>query len=171
MNETKEIITREECEALLVHREKFKIRINAIVMVFMLLLCAPIVGAALSMTKSIPVLGFAITVIFCVPSLIFIIRIILNVKALRLITRGGYSIVKDTVSGLSRGEFQKDSKKPVNAIYFSKHGRYVESGVEFDISSVGDEYYLVILHGKKDEIALAFHTKMYEYRMLGGEEN
>ena len=98
--------------------------------------------------------------------MVFIIRIILNVKALRLISHGGYSIVKDTVFSLSRGEFQKNARHPVNAIYFSKHGRYVESGVEFDITSVGDEFYLVILEGKKAEIAYAFHTKMYEYKHI-----
>ena len=166
MNETKETITREECDALLTHREKFRLRINVILTVFMAVLCAPIIGAALSTTKSTPVLGFAVTVIFCVPTLVFIIRIILNVKALRLISRGGYSIVKDTVFSLSRGEFQKNAKHPVNAIYFSKYGRYVESGVEFNITSVGDEFYLVILEGKKAEIAYAFHAKMFEYKHI-----
>ena len=85
---------------------------------------------------------------------------------MRLISRGGYSIVKDTVFSLSRGEFQKNARHPVNAIYFSKYGRYVESGVEFDITSVGDEFYLVILEGKKEDIAYAFHTKMYEYKHI-----
>ena len=166
MNETKETITREECEALLTHREKFRLRINVILTVFMAVLCAPIIGAALVMTKDIPILGFALALILCAPTLLFIIKIILNVKALRLISRGGYSIVKDTVFSLSRGEFQKNAKHPVNAIYFSKYGRYVEAGVEFNITSVGDEFYLVILEGKKSEIAYAFHAKMFEYKHI-----
>lgn len=32
----------------------------------------------------------------------------------------------------------------------------------FDIASVGDEFYLVVLHNKKKELVFAFHTMMYE---------
>ena len=56
----------------------------------------------------------------------------------------------------------RGSKIYVDAIYFSKYGRYVASSTTFGLASVGDEFYLVILHAKGKTISLAYNSLMYD---------
>ena len=81
-----------------------------------------------------------------------------------MVERDEFSIVKDTVSRLSRGE--PEGRHTVDAIYFTLNGRYVPSKTTFDLSSVDDEFYLVILHTRRNELCFAFHTMMYECKDL-----
>ena len=67
--------------------------------------------------------------------------------------QNGFSIVKDTVSRISRNEIPQnhsERKNAVNVIYFAKYGKCVAPKLEtpFDFSCVGDEFYLVVLHRK-----------------------
>ena len=71
---------------------------------------------------------------------------------LRLIARGGFSIALDTVSRLARGELPREGKGTVNVIYFTRYGRYEADRAAFDIASLGDEFYLVVLHNKKGSL-------------------
>lgn len=34
----------------------------------------------------------------------------------------------------------------------------------FDLTSVGDTFYLVVLHDKREQIAFAYHSVLYEYK-------
>ena len=77
-----------------------------------------------------------------------------------MVNQGRFSIVKDIVVTLSKGEME--SRHSVNALYFSTYGRYVPSQTAFHMSSEGDTFYLVILHTKKKEIFLVFHSELYD---------
>ena len=88
----------------------------------------------------------------------------------RTVDQNGFSIVKDTVSRISRDEIPKsysEGRRTVNVIYFAKYGRCVAPKVRtsFDLSGVGNEFYLVISH-KKDEIIFAYNSAMSECKEL-----
>jgi hypothetical protein len=53
----------------------------------------------------------------------------------------------------------------VDVIYFTKYGRYVATGMNFDLASVGDVFYLVILHAKEEKLVFAYNSMMYEYKI------
>ena len=97
---------------------------------------------------------------------ILVYELIHNIIRFRLVERNQFSIEKDTVSRLSKGEFQRWRRHTVDVLYFAVNGRYFPSKTVFDFSSVGDEFYVVVLHTKKDELCFAFHTMMYEYKYL-----
>lgn len=98
---------------------------------------------------------------------ILVYQLIRNIIRLRLVEGNQFSIEKDTVSRLSKGEFQRWRRHTVDVLYFAVNGRYLPSKTVFDFSSVGDEFYVVVLHTKKDELCFAFHTMMYEYKDIG----
>ena len=88
----------------------------------------------------------------------------------RTVDQNGFSIVKDTVSRISRDEIPQnysEGRRTVNVIYFVKYGRCVAPKVRtpFDLSGVGDEFYLVILH-KNEEIVFAYSSSMYDCKDL-----
>ena len=83
-------------------------------------------------------------------------------RKLRLVPRGEFSIVKATVSYKVRNERVKGCRGTFDAIYFVEHGRIISSETTFYMTSEGDGFYLVILHNKKKDIALAYSMKTYE---------
>ncbi|MBQ8440886.1 MAG: hypothetical protein IJX19_09515, partial [Clostridia bacterium] len=103
-------------------------------------------------------------------SAIFVYRIIRDVTFSKIIENNGLSIVKYTVSRISRDEVPKNHAEglhTVNVIYFSKHGRCVAPKVRtpFDLSAPGVEFYLVVLH-EKEEIVFAYNSIMYDCNEL-----
>ena len=165
--ETKNIITRDICKSDLKHMAKADLLQDVVLFVIMLLIFVPFILMAVHVAKYILILGVVVALACTIAPVVFACRIILDITALRLVERGGFSIVKDTVSRLSKGEIPKkysEGRHTVDVIYFTKYGRCTSSSLKtpFDLSSVGDEFYLVVLHNKKQEIALAFHSMMYE---------
>ena len=116
------------------------------------------------------ILGIIFALICAIFPALFIYKIIRDVIFSSMINQDRFSIVKDTVSRISRDEVPKsysEGRRTVNVIYFAKYGRCVAPKVRtpFDLSGVGDEFYLVILH-KKDEIIFAYNSAMYECEEL-----
>ncbi|MBQ9805288.1 MAG: hypothetical protein IJW49_02095 [Clostridia bacterium] len=109
------------------------------------------------------VLGILTLVLSVLPVAYWLYKLIRSIHTLYLLSHGGFSIVTDTASYLSRGEPSRIGRHTVDAIYFTTYGRYVAEGTAFEISSNGNEFYLVILHTRKPTIALAYHTKIYQY--------
>ncbi len=158
---SKNIISREICKKDLKHLTKADLILDFVLLVVMLLIFVPLAFMGLYLLKYILIFGIVTILVCAAPPLIFVYKLIYNIIKLRLVEHNKFSIVKDTVSRLSKGE--PAGRHTVDAIYFALHGRYVPSKTVFDVSSIGDEFYLVILHTKKNELCFAFPTVMYEY--------
>ena len=116
-----------------------------------------------------PIIWIPVLLMVSAPVIYWLYQLVRSLLKIRMVKRENFSIVTDTVAVLSRDEFVRGGRgrDTENAIYFSTYGRYAVSGVSFEISSINDEFYLVILHTKKPMIVMAFPKKLYEYQ----EEN
>ena len=159
---TKNLISRETCRKDLKHMAKADLYSDAVLFGVMLLIFVPLIILGVSLSKYILVLGIVCIVICAIAPLAFIIKLFYNIKILCLAERDGFSVVKDTVSRLSKGEVV-GKNSTADVIYFALHGRYIPSQSTFDMTSEGDEFYLVVLHTKNRRLTFAFHSRIYEY--------
>ena len=167
--ESKNILTRESCQKELVRWAKEKLLSDIVLLAVMLLIFVPLFVACVYVAKNILALEIILALICASAPAFFTYRIVCDIIKLRLVKQGAFSITRDTVSRISRGEIPKnysEGRHTVDAVYFTKHGRCTSLQTPFDLSSVGDEFYLVILHGKKDQIVFAYHSMMYECKDL-----
>ena len=165
--QTKNLITRESCQKELTRNAKEDLRSDLVFLAVALLLTIPFIIISVNVAKHILVLGILMALIFTAPPVIPICMIVHDIKELRLIASGGFSIVKDTVYSKTKGETPRkrsEGRYSVDVIYFETHGRRVASGLNFDMASVGDEFYLVVMHNKQKNIAMLFHSLMYDYK-------
>ena len=168
--ESKNILTRESCKAELKRLSKANLVQDSVILAVLLLIFVPLFALSIYLAKYILLLGIVFALICAIFPVLFIGRIIRDVMFSRTVEQDGFSIVKDTVSRISRDEIPKsysEGRRTVNVIYFAKYGRCVAPKVRtpFDLSGVGDEFYLVISH-KKDEIIFAYNSVMYECKEL-----
>ena len=168
--ESKNILTRESCKAELKRLSKANLVQDSVILAVLLLIFVPLFVLSIYLANYILLLGIVFALICAIFPVLFIGRIIRDVKFSRTVEQDGFSIVKDTVSRISRDELPKsysEGRRTVNVIYFAKYGRCVAPKVRtpFDLSCVGDEFYLVISH-KKDEIIFAYNSVMYECKEL-----
>ena len=168
--ESKNILTREGCKAELMRLSKANLVQDSVILAVLLLIFVPLFVLSIYLAKSILILGIALALICAIFPVLFIGRIIRDVMFSRTVDQNGFSIVKDTVSRISRDEIPKsysEGRYMVNVIYFVKYGRCVAPKVRspFDLSGVGNEFYLVILH-KNEEIVFAYNSSMYDCKDL-----
>ena len=168
--ESKNILTRESCKAELKRLSKAILVQDSVVMTVLLLIFVPFFIFSISLAKQILALGIVFALICMIFPVLFTRRIIRDVMFLGMLGQNGFSIAKDTVSRISRNEVSNsysEGRRTVNVIYFAKYGRCVAPKVKtpFDLSGVGDEFYLVISH-KKDEIIFAYNSVMYDCKEL-----
>ena len=168
--ESKKILTRESCKAELRRLSKANLVQDSVILAVLLLIFVPLFVLSIYLAKSIFILGIALALICMIFPVIFTCRIIRDVMFFRTVEQNGFSIVKDTVSRISRDEIPKsysEGRRTVNIICFVKYGRCVAPKVRtpFDLSGVGDEFYLVILH-KNEEIVFAYNSSMYDCKDL-----
>ena len=164
--ESKSILTREGCKAELKRLSKANLVQDSAVLAVLLLIFVPLFALSIYLAKYILILGIAFALICAICPILFTFKIIRDVMFSRMIGQNGFSIVKDTVSRVSRGEIPKsysEGRHTVNAIYFAKYGRCVAPKVRtpVDLSTAGDEFYLVILH-KNEKIIFVYNSSMYE---------
>ncbi len=165
--ETKNIITYESCKEQLTKAARSGLMHDLILLAIVLLICVPIIILSIYLATYILLLGIAFALPCAIASVFFICETVRRILRLRLLAHGGFSVVKDTVYRVSRDEAPKnytEGRHTVNAIYFTNYGRCTAFGTPFDLAAVGDEFYLVVLHNKKKEVAFAVHTMMYEYK-------
>ena len=165
---TKNTLTRAACKKDLLSTQKALLVSDAILLLLMLVIFVPLIVVCIHFSGSVWPLGIvfiAFALCCSIAPAIFIYKLVHNVKTFLLIKHDGFSIVKDTVCRLSRGEIIT-KHTTADAIYFTDHGRYVPSQAAFDLTSPEDEYYLAVLHTKPKEAVLAFHSLMYECREL-----
>ena len=168
--ESKNNLTREGCKIELKKLSKANLVQDLVILAILLLIFVPLFILSIYLAKYILILGIAFALICMIFPGLFIYRIIRDVMFSRTVEQDGFSIVKDTVSRISRDEIPKsysEGRRTANVIYFVKYGRCVAPKVRtpFDLSGVGDEFYLVISH-KKDEIIFAYNSVMYECKEL-----
>ena len=168
--ESKNILTRENCKAELMRLSKAKLMQDSVVLAVLLLIFVPLFLLSIYLAKYIFILGIVFALICAIFPAMFVYRIIRDVTFSKTIEQNGFSIVKDTVYRISLNEIPKsyaEGRRTVNVIYFANHGRCVASKVRtpFDLSTSGDEFYLVVLH-KKEEIVFAYNSIMYDCNEL-----
>ena len=165
IKESKNILTREACQKELIRWAKGELLPDVVLFMIMLLIFAPLFAGCVYASKYILILGVILALICIVAPAFFAYRIICDIIMMRLVKQGAFSIARDTVSRISRGEKPKsysEGRHTVDAVYFTKYGRCTSLRTPFDLSGVGDEFYLVILHGKKKQIIFAYQSLMYE---------
>ena len=168
--ESKNNLTRKGCKIELKKLSKANLVQDLVILAVLLLIFAPLFILSIYLAKYILILGIALALICAIFPVLFIGKIIRDVIFLRTVEQDGFSIVKDTVSRISRDEISKsysEGRYTVNVIYFAKYGRCVAPKVRtpFDLSGVGDEFYLVILN-KNKKIIFAYNLAMYECKEL-----
>ena len=168
--ESKNNLTREGCKIELKKLSKANLVQALVILAILLLIFVPLFILSIYLTKYILILGIAFALICMIFPVLFIYKTIRDVMFSRTVEQEGFSIVKDTVSRISRDEIPKsysEGRRTVNVIYFAKYGRCVAPKVRtpFDLSGVGDEFYLVILN-KNKKIIFAYNLAMYECKEL-----
>ena len=152
--ESKNNLTREGCKIELKRLSKANLVQDLVILVVLLLIFVPLFILSIYLAKYILILGIAFALICMIFPVLLIYKIICAVMFSRTVEQDGFSIVKDTVSRISRDEIPKsysEGRRTVNVIYFAKYGRCIAPKVRtpFDLSGVGDEFYLVILNKNK----------------------
>jgi hypothetical protein len=168
--ESKNNLTREGCKIELKKLSKANLVQDLVILAILLLIFVPLFILSIYLAKYILILGIAFALICVIFPVLLIYKIICAVMFSRTVEQDGFSIVKDTVSRISRDEIPKsysEGRRTVNVIYFAKYGRCVAPKVRtpFDLSGVGDEFYLVILN-KNKKIIFAYNLAMYECKEL-----
>ena len=168
--ESKNNLTREGCKIELKRLSKANLVQDLVILAILLLIFVPLFILSIYLAKYILILGIVFALICMIFPGLFIYRIIRDVMFSRTVDQNGFSIVKDTVSRISRDEIPKsysEGRRTVNVIYFAKYGRCIAPKVRtpFDLSGVGDEFYLVILN-KNKKIIFAYNLAMYECKEL-----
>ena len=168
--ESKNNLTREGCKIELKRLSKANLVQDLVILASLLSIFVPLFILSIYLTKYILILGIAFALIYMISPILFIYKTIRDVMFSRTVEQDGFSIVKDTASRISRDEIPKsysEGRQTVNVIYFAKYGRCVAPKVRtpFDLSGVGDEFYLVISR-KKDQIIFAYNSIMYECKEL-----
>lgn len=162
MKQTKNLLTRDMCQKELIHLSKASVHMSIVFLVIMgvLTLLFVLMGIWCMNDYSV-ILGLILIIAFVALYLFFVKGFIEELILSRRASAGRFYIVKDTVSRLSRGE-PAGKYRTVDALYFTKYGRFVPTQTVFNLTSLGDEFYLVIIPTKKPKICFAFHTMMYE---------
>ena len=164
--ETKNVLTREEQQGKLLEYAKKKLLLDIGLLAAALIICIPLACLALSLAAPNPVLCAVLPLPFAVLPVIFLCRAVLDGLAVRKVSRGDFAIAKDTVSRLEEYErvyfrLRNYERNYESAVYFGKYGRYRTHGTVFDLATVGAEFYLVVIPGRKAEIAFAYPAEGY----------
>ena len=161
----KNIISRESCKKDLAHLVKADLFSELILFGVVAVFCVPCIIGVIFLFKYVSILASVLILACAAPLALFIYKLIKNIIAVRLVKKDGFTIIKDTVCRLSKGE-PAGHRHTANVIYFTKYGRFVSEQSVFDLTSLHDEFYLVVLNDKKKEIKFAYHAMMYDCKEL-----
>ncbi len=170
MAQTKNLITREMCKAEMLKKEK-----HAFILSLLLLIAAIpafiLLGVATSWLANAYSWFFIIYIVLS--SLLMILALVSTVMqgvCVAKIKRGAFSLVTDRVSVkteelVSNGR----SRRLEQVLYFVHYGRYLPSETVYQLTDVGDTFYLAVIDSRKPEITLAYHADMYTDKANGFE--
>jgi len=164
--ETKNTVTREEVRDALIKSAKGNLFMNGqLLLILSLVVLLPMVCIGIYIAKKILILGLFLSLPFLAIPIVFSKDIIEDLIVLQSAKQGTFSIALDRVERLSRGELPRkysEGRHTVDVIYFEKYGRCIASKLTFDLTSVGDAFYVVVLHRKKKKPLFIYHSLMYE---------
>ena len=161
MKQTKNVLTRDMIRNELQHITKASVKVNIVFLISMSVICVPFILLGIAGMSDSIVFGTLLVLILVTPLAFLTKMLIDSIIEKNMVEKGEFYIIKDTVSRLSRGE-PAGRYRTVDVLYFTKLGRHVPSKTVFDLSSVGDEFYLVLIAKRKLQITFAYHTMMYE---------
>ena len=188
--QTKNILTYAECKKDVLDKLTKPLPLEFLSAFLVILFCSISIGLSTTLFETrfiilgiIPIVLFSAVIISTLYTLIFDIKEVIDVKNDKLL------VCKDSVISLEKGVHTKKALKTlrilvnvgglasihrfVNIIHFSQYGSYETQELKlpsnygfdiFNITSTGEELYVVYLPGKKrNKIYTVYHTSMYEY--------
>lgn len=159
--ETKSIITLEDCKNRALSSIKLKIRPYLISLAMAVILFIPFYGlVGIAFGEHWALGAFTLFSVF-IPHILLISVIAYYVGIYKRVQRGEISVVVDKV--VRFGEEFRRYRRFANVIYFRDYGKYVQEE-SLSLTSHGDEFYVVILNGKRKRIYAAYNMKIYEYK-------
>ena len=108
--ETKYVLTREACYEELIRWAKGEMIPDAVLLIVMLLIFVPLFVTCVFAAKYIPVLGIILALACTVAPAFLVYKTVCDIIRLRLVRKGSFSIVRDTVSRISKGEVPKKQR-------------------------------------------------------------
>ena len=189
--QTKNILTYAECKKDVLDKLTKPLPLEFLSAFLVILFCSISIGLSTTLFETrfiilgiIPIVLFSAVIISTLYILIFDIKEVIDVKNDKLL------VCKDSVISLEKGVHTKKALKIlrilvnvgglgsihrfVNIIHFSQYGSYETQELKlpsnygfdiFNITSTGEELYVVYLPGKKkNKIYYVYHTNMYEYK-------
>ena len=164
--ENKNLLTLDGCKKELLRWAKGNLVPDVVIFAILSLIFVPLLFLSIHIAENGVILGVIFALMCAFPAVVSICRIVIDVITLRLIKNNGFSIKKDVAERFSKDEIPRkysEGRRVCDVIYFKEHGRFVATGITFNISFEGDEFYLVVLRGKKDRIVFAYNTKTHYF--------
>ena len=158
---TKNIITRESCKQEILHICRADVRYNIVLLLAFAPLYIPFILVCAFFLKENLLIIIPFAVSLAIPSL-FGYLVFNAVRIKREVEQGAFSVLIDIASYLSEGE-AVGRNRTADVIHLAKFGRYIPSRTIFDLTSAGDEFYIVVINRKKKVPVLVFSRLLYEY--------
>ncbi|MBO7170465.1 MAG: hypothetical protein J6W28_04725 [Clostridia bacterium] len=165
MAETKNLLTREYVKEELLKTQKY----HFYHVLFLFFGALPFIalclwgGIYLTLHGSIFCIGLPI--LTGVTLLLALYLLISKGVALSKARRGVFSLVTDQVSEKTEElVYAGRHRRLEQVLYFVHYGRYLPSDTVYQLTDMGDTFYLVVIDGRKPTIAKAYHTKFYTDR-------
>ena len=165
--ETKNIITRQECQNEVIKSIKGDICLYSIILgvaILLFLPFTPLIGKTAATHWALGLLMF-FSMFFL--HIVLLGILIYHIKLMNDVKRHGVTIVVDKAVRLGEEmvyKFPARYRRLANVIYFRDHDKHIYTGTLFELCSHGDEFYLVILKKKKEKVIKAYNTKFYELK-------
>ncbi len=160
-DKAKNIITHDSCRRVIINAERGEVPFYTVIFIAFAAIFTPIIVLCISSLTDMLALAVILSIMLAIAPACAAWKLISVIISAHRARVGELLIVTDTVSRLSKGELVKNGRGVTDVIYFVEHGRVECGGFNFDFSSVGDEFYLVLLDGK---VRLIYHTKLYEFK-------
>ena len=155
----KNVITHDSCRKAIISAERGEVPFYTVIFIAFAAVFTPIIVLCISSLTDMLALAVILSIMLAIAPICAAWKLISVIMCARRARVGELLIVTDTVSRLSKGEHVKNGRGFTDVIYFTEHGRVETGGVNYDFSSVGDNFYLVLLDGS---VRLIYHSKIYE---------
>ena len=181
-NSKKNLLTRERCIADFQKNRKLDLYFNLLGFIGMFLLFGAFIALLLASTLPSDPGRWIGLVIFSFPQVCMLLRTIAVLRDISRMRKGEFSISVDKVKGIGKGErrYERGIRGEIEAIkdyrftmsqyadylHFWEYDRFSPSRTVFDMASVDDEFYVVVLNNKKEKPVLIYSLKMYECKDL-----
>ena len=167
-NETKNIITKETIEKELKFLNKADIRSSLVLIAVMAVVFLPLsllpIYIFLSVGRKTILLGICCFLgfsVFLLPIFFNLISLLKSINEAHLLKKGDWFVDIDEVRYKTE---EIEHRHTIDVLYFYRYERVVSGGIEFQLASQDDAFYLVIYKKKKPSVVLHYSLKMYEYQ-------